>query len=193
MTTIDLSAALDPALALRYTAEELAVIADLYELESLPGVAPIELTPEVRGLATRTLLARNILWLRDDGAIEVLQPHATFLASLFEAPRVLQVSQLSGAESTESVWFDWGNECVCVQDEDDGIIFLSAYKGAARDLVTSSLGAGNISDEVGEVEVDLVVDLVTTTRNGDEFVVQHEALGRCGDTWHHVHRPQLSQ
>ena len=189
MTTIDMSASLNPALALRYTAEELAVIADLYELESLPGVPAIDLTPELRSLATRTLLARNIMFLRDDGAIEITQPHSTFLAALFEAPSVLQVSQLSGGETVDSTWFDWGSECVCVQPEDDGIVYLSAHKGSAHDLVESSLGINDVGESSGEVAVELVVELVTITRSGDEYVTEHEAFGRADGTWYRVQRP----
>ena len=188
MTTVDIAGMAEPALAVRYTVEELAVIADLYELDALPGLTPVELSDEARGLATRTLLARDVLFIRDDDALEITQPHATFLAALFEAPVVVQVSQVTSGETLTSAWFDWGDECVGVHPEDGGTVYVAAYKGSARDIVLSSLHAINISTETKEVEVDLVVEIVTTTRNGDEFTVEHEALGRCDGQWYHVHR-----
>jgi len=188
MTTIDIAGTSEPALAVRYTVEELAVIADLYDLDALPGLTPVALSDEARGLATRTLLARDVLFIRNDDALEVTQPHATFLAALFEAPVVLQVSQVASGETLTSAWFDWGDECVGVHPEDGGTVYVAAYKGCARDIVLSSLHAETISTDVKDVEVDLVVEIVTTTRNGDEFTIEQEAIGRCEAQWYQVHR-----
>ena len=188
MTTIDIAGTSEPALAGRYTVEELAVIANLYELDALPGLTPVALSDEARGQATRTLLARDILIIRDDDALEVTQPHATFLATLFEAPVVIQVSQIAAGETLTSAWFDWGDECVGVHPEDEGTVYLAAYKGSARDIVLSSLHAASVSTDTKDIEVDLVVELVTTTRHGDEFTVEQEAIGRAEGQWYQVHR-----
>ena len=63
-----------------YSTDELAVLADLLDAPSLPGAPPFdEVGPAARAAAARGLVARGVLRVLPEDAVEVLQPHATML------------------------------------------------------------------------------------------------------------------
>ncbi|HWL45029.1 MAG TPA: hypothetical protein VNQ73_18945 [Ilumatobacter sp.] len=126
----------EPLLTVRYTMEELAVLAAVLDVESLPGVFPVELTPDLRSLATRCLVVRGIVQMPDTGDVEITQPHATVLAHLFEAPVVWQVDAL-GVPGVAS-WFEAGDQCVEVGAPDDGVVTVNAYDTPAEHAIAAS-------------------------------------------------------
>jgi hypothetical protein len=68
-------------LEMTYTVDELAVLAELLQTDALPGApVPEEVGPAAKAAAARSLVARGVLAVLEDDAVEVLQPHATLLA-----------------------------------------------------------------------------------------------------------------
>lgn len=70
-----------------FSRDELAVLADLLELPSLPGIEPdLPVPAEAKAAAARGLLARAVL-VADGvaGTVEITQPYATLLTLVLQA------------------------------------------------------------------------------------------------------------
>lgn len=91
-----------PHLVADYTMEELAVVAELLDLETFPGarVSPDDLTLEAQEEAltsgTRSLVARQILEFAEDGSLIITPPHAAILLPVVQAKVVITVTQALG-------------------------------------------------------------------------------------------------
>lgn len=166
---------------LRYTSEELAVLADLFELESLPGVAVHELGPAARSQATRTLIARGIVVMPDDGGVEVTQPHAGLLAAAMAAETVVQVSRHEPDGSTSSTWFDDEGVVVEVGPDDAGIVSIALHEAALDEAIRRAHGIDLGAEDAAVERPTAVVELVRIEDAGSETVVERTAYGRGAD------------
>jgi hypothetical protein len=116
-----------PRLEVRYTSEELAVIAALFDVPGLPGCPEIELTTELRSLATRCLVARNVVTMPPDGGIAITFPHTALLGQLLGSPEVIQVIDVAG-ERVVGTWCGGDDASVHVFHE-DGVVTVQAFEG----------------------------------------------------------------
>jgi len=183
MTIIDRPATAVPLFEVHYTVEELAVLADLYDLESLPGVEPIEMSLDLRSLATRCLVVRGIVVMPDGGGVEITQPHATLIAGMFEAPTVRQVSWIEGDATTVWTWFDLGTDCVRVGGNDEGVVELAAFTTSAVDAINSTLGievTGTLKDQAA---AEVVVEITTTELGSEPTAITRSVAARVDGRW----------
>ncbi len=184
MTITDKPSTAVPLFEVGYTVEELAVIADLYDLESLPAVEPIEMSHDLRSLATRCLVVRGIVVMPHDGGVEITQPHATLIAGMFEAPTVLQVSRIEGDTTTVWTWFDLGTDCVRVSSDDDGIIELSAFTTSAVEAINSTLGIEVTGTLTEPAEAEVVVEIaITSGRHDEQTVTTRSVVAQVSGRW----------
>jgi hypothetical protein len=85
-----------PAIRIDYPVEELAVLAELLDVDGFPGVATgledlgDDAREAVLAAASRALLARGIVQPVDDG-LEITAPHAHVLQTVLDPQRVLSV------------------------------------------------------------------------------------------------------
>ena len=169
----------------RYTVEELAVLAALVGLDSLPGVPSVHMEARVRSVATRSLLVRDIVVLADDN-IEINQPHALFVATVIDARRVVRVARIHGGPEHPATWFATGTNCVCVPAHEDGIITLSAHRGDPVALALASRGvlqhvdAGRAQLRSASDEVLVVTEDVS---DGAHTSTSTFRLTRAGEEW----------
>lgn len=125
-----------PRLTTSYTIEEAAIIAELHDLEALPGCAPLPLGASLRSLATRSLLAHHVLVPVADGGLELEQPHATVFATILDADDVVQHLKHRPEGSAVEHWF--------VTDA------CTVHLATADGIVTTRLFAGRAGPEVGD-------------------------------------------
>ncbi len=151
----------EPALTVRYTLEELTVLADLYELDNLPGCRRASLSTSTRNLATRTLIARHVLAMPPAGGVELQQPHATVLGTLFAADDIVQYIRHRPAESFVDQWFA----------TDAATVGLSELDG----IVTMALYEGRVAPTPGRNLDDVAPD--TTVSGFDEVITVHRSAG----------------
>lgn len=170
-------------LGARYTVEELAVLADLYDLESLPGTPAIELSMDLRSLATRCLIARGVLRMPDDGGVEVTQPHATLLAGIFDAPVVFQVSRLEGTDAATATWFDLGEDCVRVV-VDEGLVDMDAFLSPAASAIDRTLGIDVRGVLPAHAAADVVVEITRTELHTTPANTVRAVVARVEGTWY---------
>ena len=99
---------------MQYAAEELAAVAQLLGAPAFPGVDglgdPIERDASLR-TARRSLLARSVLELDDEGILSIAAPHA-LLFGVALAPAVTILAQRSGAETESRAWYVHPNVAV---------------------------------------------------------------------------------
>lgn len=183
MTMVD---ELQQVLEINYTVEELAVIADLYDLDTLPGIAAVQLSAEARGLATRCLIARGALRMPATGGVEIPQPHATLLSGLLDAPLVHTVSWIEGDDTELTTWFEHlGPQPATVRMRDrDGIVELVLYDASAMTAVESTLGIEVVGDLQPGTLADVVVEVITTTRSTVPVTVERRVAGRVDGRWY---------
>jgi hypothetical protein len=184
MTVTDKPSTVAPLFEVSYTSEELAVLADLYDLETLPGVQPLEMALDLRSLATRCLVARGIVVMPGDGGVEITQPHATLLAGMFEAPMVLQVSWIEGDVTTLSTWFDLGTDCVRVGNDDEGIVEIAAFTTSAVEAIEATLGIEVTGTLKESAEADVIVEMARIAgRHDDQTVTTRSVVARVDGRW----------
>lgn len=163
---------------IRYTIEELAVLADLFDLESLPGVPPVELNMELRSLATRCLIVRGVLRMPDDGGVEVAQPHATLLSFLMDSKDVVQATRSTAAQRQAWSWFQLDDHCMSVTEPDDGIVTMTIHQGDAETNIRAHL----TGEARPATRGDAVVELIGITR-GAHTSSTHQAYLESPDGW----------
>lgn len=181
---VDRQASVSPAFSVRYTIEELAVLADLLDLESLPGVFPIEMSLELRSLATRCLVARQVVRMPDDGGVEVTQPHATLIAGMLDAELVRQVTRTEGDQVDVWTWFDLDTSSVRVTADDEGIVDIAAFTTPSLAAIESTLGISVVAAPGSAIVPEVLVDMATSIRQGSTTCVERARVARCAGTWH---------
>lgn len=173
----------EPLLGSRYTIEEVAVLADLYDLESLPGTPPVELSMELRSLATRSLIARGVVQMPDGGGVEVAQPHATLLAGIFDATVVLQVTWVEPSITHTSTWFALTDDCVRVV-VDEGIVDIDALVLTAEEAIDRTLGINVKGTLPAESEAEVVVEITRTDLHAVPAHTTRSVVARVDGTWY---------
>jgi len=168
----------DVMVQMRYTIEEMAVLADLFDLESLPGVPAVELTLELRSLATRCLIARGVLQMPADGGVEVTQPHATLLSFLMDAGDVVQATRSSAVQRQAWSWFQLDEHCMSVTEPDEGIVTMTIHPGDVETNIRAHLAVESRPATRG----DAVVELIGITR-GALTTGTHQAYLETADGW----------
>jgi hypothetical protein len=162
----------EPSVTVRYTVEELAVLAELLEAESLPGCPPASLSTSTRSLATRSLIARNIVSLPVGGAVELLEPHASLIKILFDATEIVQFVHHAGDTASTEQWFV----------TDDGTVRVSALEEALDGIVSFAWYPGRVAPPVGAALAD--VDPSSLPRRFDEVIHLERAAGRTSAEHH---------
>lgn len=181
MTVIE---SVQPAFEVRYTIEELAVLADLFDLPSLPGVTPIEMSLDLRSLATRCLVARQIVRMPDDGGVEVTQPHATLIAGVLDAPMIRQVIRTVGDTTDLWSWFDLESSCVRVSDDKAGVIDLAVFVGTSLQAIESTMGIAIEGPMPAGSTPEVVVEMATTLGAGDDVQVGGSVAVQIAGHWY---------
>jgi len=170
-------------LRMQYTAEELAVLADLFELDSLPGVDVRRLGPEVRSLATRSLIARGIAVMPSDGGVEITQPHAGLIGTLLAASIVVQVIRHSPERSLASTWFDDDGVLVEVGPDDEGIVTVTLHDTGLDEGIRAAHGVeiGSSGNADSAARPTIVIEVVRMENDGPAVAVERTAYGRAPD------------
>jgi hypothetical protein len=122
----------------------------------------------------------------DNGGVEVTQPHASLIAAMLQAGTALQVSRIEGDRTEASTWFDLGTDCVCVGDDDEGLVTISAFGSTALTAIEATHGISVTGDLDTVAEADVVVELTTTTLNTDPATTERAVIARIDGQWKNV-------
>ncbi len=152
-------------MVLKYTVEELTVLADLFEIPSLPGVRPLDLPLDLRSLATRCLIARGVLTMPQDGGVEVTQPHAALIGTMLAATTIVQVARHTEDMVETWSWFEADGVVVQAGEDHEGIVAVTLHEIELDDAILGSLGIDEASVEEPALDpIDVVVEVVRMDR-----------------------------
>lgn len=165
-----------------YTVEELAVIASYFSLENLPGVREVELSTATRSLASRTLLARNILTVRGE-EVSITSPHAQFFVTMADNVGVTQVDMATTKGPWRTTLFALADGCVLVEEPDgEGVVVVALHQGSCRAVVEDSLGLTDPQGAAQRPEIT-ALDLTVFHRSGETIEVTHERYEPADGAW----------
>lgn len=177
----------EAALTMYYTLEELAVIANYFGLDTLPGVREVELSEATRSLATRTLLARNILNVQGE-KVSINSPHAQFFVTMADNPGVTQVDMTTTNGPWRTTLFALEDGSVLVEEPDQGVVVVALYQGTCDDVVKDLMGLAAPNGAAQRPDLS-AVDVTVFHRSGESVEVTHVRYEPADGAWAQVNAP----